>query len=204
MSKVLHRVSTGTHDAPAGCHHQPPEFECVERVSHCEPEECGSCPPKTKARHSEAIGYMEGQRCVSLRGRGCAPKQLPMFMHCIEMRVRLKGSCKVITREIPYKATYTGAACFNWSKRFKALPNGYYEGDIYINGKSCVSWPFHIQDCYYEVGTESVTDLQDDCHAVECATACGRCHQTACQCSKPPLEVEIETVRADCGGCEQC
>ena len=115
-----------------------------------------------------------------------------------------EGSCKVITREIPYKATYTGAACFNWSKRFKVLPNGYYEGDIYINGKSCVSWPFHIQDCYYEVGTESVTDLQDDCHAVECTTACGRCHQTACQCSKPPLEVEIETVRADCGGCEQC
>ena len=203
MSRVLHRAKTGTHDAPMGCHDEPPVFEHVER--ECAPcqTECGtSCPPKTKARNSEAIQKDEHSRCVSLKGRGCSPKQLPAFMHCIEMRIRKKGSCSVITTEIPYKATYTGAACFNWSKRFKALPDGYYEGDLYINGKSCYSWAFHIHACYIKMETESVEYLQDDCSGLECAGSCGCVND--CRCSKPPLEIENGEVTADCGGCEQC
>ena len=203
MSRVLHRASTGTHDAPLGCHDEPPVFECPERS--CVPcdTECGEkCPPKTRARDSEAIRENEHSRCVSLKGRGCQPKQLPAFMHCIEMRIRKKGSCKVLTTEIPYKATYTGEACFNWSNRFKRLEDGYYEGDIYINGKSCISWAFHIHACYVTMETTDIEYLHEPCSDVECASSCGCSKQ--CTCSKPPLEIEIGEAVPNCGGCEEC
>ena len=207
MSTVLYRASTGKADAPGMCLEQPPEFECPDRTcdSTCAPE-C-ACPPKTKAKYSEAIGENERSRCVSLRGRGCSPVKLPMFMHCIEMKVRRKGSCSVLTTEVPYKAKYDGSACFNWSNRFKRLEDGYYEGDVYINGKSCYTWPFHIRGCYVQMVTESTEHLQPSCSDVQCTTECGCAPAGAplC-CEKPTLDIEpvLTSDNQNCSECDEC
>lgn len=195
-------VNKGRVQPRIGCDFsEPPEFECRDmECIPCDDNACGTCPPKTRAKDSEAIGLNECSRCVSLRGRGCSPRQLPAFMHCIELQVRRKGTCKVITKEVPYKATYEGAACFNWSKRFKALADGYYEADVYINGKSCYTWAFHIEGCYVQMDTVS-TEEDTRCTTCNSADPCG-CYANC----KTPLEEVIEdvTVDGDCGGCKSC
>ena len=192
MSIVLHRGITGPELNRRECSLEPPEFECADTCTPCEDECEDTCAVKTRARDSVALQEAEGNRCFSLHGRGCNPKQLPAFMHCIAMKVRRKGSCKVLTTEVPYKAKYDGSVCFNWTKRFKSLPDGYYEGDVYINGKTCYTWPFHIQGCYMSMQTEDIGTCED--HKTPCDIPCG--------CATPPLEPEIDTTEAD--GCEEC
>lgn len=201
MSGVAHSKSKTYTHKPKGCHLEPPEFDCAPTCEPCSP--CGDvCKPKTRARDSVAIEYREGQRCVSLRGRGCKPSALPAFMHKIEMKVRRKGSCSVITTEIPYKAKYDGSICFNWSNRFKSLPDGYYEGDVYINCVTCYTWAFHIRGCYVTLETDDTQTLPYQCGDDDCGHKEHTCGGCGCCGTKPPIEPEVDTTIAK--GCEEC
>jgi hypothetical protein len=199
MSRILYQHDNGC--APdLGCHLPPPVFECEPVCNPCDPCE-STCDPKTRARDSVAVLQTEVERCVSLLGRGCNAKQLPGFLHCIAMKVRRKGLCTVITEEIPRKALHDGSICFSWSNKFRDLQPGYYEGDIYLDGKSCITWPFHIPPCGGSVTTESITEEEMPCDIMGCG------EPPCCVGEVPPLEVEPSVnpdVECDPCGDEQC
>ena len=169
----------------AACLLPPPEFSCHQHCD-CEPScEPQLCKPKTHARQSVIVPRDEVSRCIVLRNTGCKPKDLPAHMYCIEMKVRKKGACAVLSVERPYKATYTGAACFNWTKHFTRLPAGYYEADVFIDGKCCYTWAFHKEHCSVVADTVSNTEYSER-------------HNCGCE---TPLEIEASyEPETTCGG----
>ena len=181
-SKVLYGKTKPIEDA---CLLPPPDFSCNQRCD-CEPScEPQLCKPKTHARQSVIMPSGEVGRCIVLRNMGCKPKDLPAHMHCIEMKVRKKGTCAIVTVERPYKATYTGAACFNWTNQFIRLPVGYYEADVFIDGRCCYTWAFHKEHSTVALDTVS-SNIYEERHSCGCET---------------PLEIEASYEQeTTCGG----
>lgn len=183
----------GSCDEPVNeCYAPPPDFSCVDTCNPCHNPCEPKCPPKVRAKDALCLTDDEWERCFSLyQYVGCSPVQVPAFIYCIEMRIRKQGLCRVLTKECPTRADVKGNACFIWSDDFRKLPAGYYEGDVYINGKNCFTLLFRKRGCWTNMKTESV-ELDDlPCEAPE--RCCGGC--------VPQPDFDNTPVVGDCEEC---
>lgn len=177
------------------CYAPLPDFDdcynpCTPCENPCEPK----CPPKVRAKDAICLSDEEYERCFSLhRFVGCAPTQVPAFVYCIALKVRRQGMCRVLTEECPVRADAHGNACFVWSDKFRDLPAGYYEADLYLNGKSCFTLLFRKRDCWATAKTESVRTAEQPCSPPEhCCVGC-----------TPQPDFDDDTRLGDCDG-NQC
>lgn len=112
----------------------PPDLCGCEPV--CEEEcHCGPHQVKTHARDAIVMKRNEVERWFSLTEWGCRGHPIPAVINCIELVLRRKGSCKDLCSLTPIRATADANVQFRWPKWFISEKHGYYEGDIYINGR---------------------------------------------------------------------
>ena len=179
-------------DTPA-CYAPPPQFSCADDCNPCYDPCEPKCPPKVRAHEAICLAEGEWERCFSLhRMVGCEPTRVPAFVYCIELKVRRQGSCRVLTCECPIRADKLGNACFQWSDKFRELGPGYYEADLYVNGKSCFALLLRKRECWAAAKSESVEFEPLECDGPE--SCCVGCVPTPDFDNPPPL--------GDCsGGC---
>lgn len=195
---IAQRYNTGqTCDVVDDCFPEPPDFSCVDVCNPCASPCEEVCKPKTRIQDAICLSDNEYERCFSLHQYvGCEPVQVPATLYCIELQVRKRGACRVLTRECPIRADIYGNACFVWSCEFRDLPAGYYEADLFLNGKSCFTWLFRKRGCWANMKTESVELEQPDCSApAQCCNGC-----------VPTPDIETTTPMGDCEECDgnQC
>lgn len=175
----------------------PPDFSCVDTCNPCEDPCEPKCPPRVRAKDAVCLDDNEWERCFSLYQHvGCEPVRIPAFVYCIALRVRRQGLCRVLTEECPIRADAYGNACFQWSKTFRELPAGYYEADLYVNGKSCYTWLFNKRSCWAGMETKSVAHEDFPCEPpAHCCVGC-----------VPHPDFETELPKGDCEECHgnQC
>lgn len=161
----------GTPPAPDDCRLPPPTFDCVpcEPCNPCETR----CPPKVRAKDALCLSDEEWERCFSLRRWvGCERLRIPAFVTCMLLKVRKQGFCRVLTEECPVRSDAQGNVCFVWSDKFRALPAGYYEADLHINGEVCLTLLFHKKSCWTSLRTESVELDKLPCDTPCCDVGC--------------------------------
>lgn len=133
-------VIFGNAPADCGCRRclpPAPEFEecCTPCCGPCDPCGTSRCRPKTHAKDAIRIERGEVERIIELSDVKCpSDNPAPAVRRCVEMVLRKKGSPCELMRIEPYRAVDGGGMVFRWGHHFKALPSGYYEGDIIING----------------------------------------------------------------------
>lgn len=185
----------GDEERVPDCMLPPPDFGCVDTCQPCDNPCEDKCPPKVRAKDAVCLSDDEYQRCFSIYQRiGCEPVRVPAFIYCIELRVRRQGLCRVLTKECPIRADNQGNACFVWTDKFRDLPAGYYEADLYINGKSCFTWLFRKRRCWAKMNTESVSLQELPCEAP--STCCGGC--------VPQQDLTTDTRLGDCSNEPEC
>lgn len=181
-----------TCDEADDCFAPKPDFGCVDYCPPCHNPCEPKCPPKVRVSEAVCLSDEEYERCFSLHQYvGCEPVQIPAHIYCIALKVRKRGLCRVLTEECPVRADRDGNACFVWSDCFRALEAGYYEADLYINGKSCYTWLFRKRKCWAAMKTQSVDLDTPPCEAPE--HCCVGCVPTPDIETEPPL-----------GNCEEC
>lgn len=179
-------------DVYDGCYAPKPDFGCAPVCNPCDNPCEEKCPPKTRVQDAVCLSDEEVERCFSLyQYVGCEIKQLPAFIYCIALKVRKRGQCRVLTEECPIRADNNGNACFVWSDTFRNLDAGYYEADLYVNGKSCYTWLFRKRGCWATMETESIELEQPSCCPPNCC----------CVGCVPELDIETEEPL---GNCEEC
>jgi hypothetical protein len=166
------------------CLSPPPEYECVPN-DPCEEVKC--CPPRTKVRDALRVYNNEAQRCFKINGQGCKRPALPMTGVCVVMFVRRRGECRVLMQQAPTNLNVDGDVCFRWTPEFLNLPEGYYEGELQINGKKCNVVGFYFPPC---TGRPTSTQVEYS----ECSTANPSC----------ALEVDQSPVEPNTQGCTSC
>lgn len=184
-------------DEELGCFAPPIDFGCEDTCPPCDNPCEQKCPPKVRVQDAVCLSDEEYERCFSLHQYvGCAPMQIPAQIYCIALKVRRRGLCRVLTEECPTRADRDGNACFVWSDKFRSLPEGYYEADLYINDKSCYTWLFRKRGCWATLTTQSV-----QLDHTPCDPPCGCC--IGCV---PTPDVETDDRLGDCGECNgnQC
>jgi hypothetical protein len=159
----------------------PPPLPCIPSPK--------CCPPIVSVRNYIIVPSDEYERCLVISSTKCKTSA-KLKNHCIELRLRKRGCCTVVAVERPYRLTPVGAVCFKWSIALKSLPPGYYEIDIFMDGKPCGLMGMHIPSCNTVLVTMEVLT------ETECNTASSCC----------PLEVNQEPVilpdiLADCVDC---
>ena len=179
--------------AHRGCEAPPYEPECApcNPCNPCEPK----CPPKTRAADAIIIERNEVERCFTLTDFGCKPNPLYANQHCFMLKIRKRGSCFNQAVLDPVRATMDGAVCFAWSTLWTNLGNGYYEADLFTDGRNCNTLLFYVRGC--DVFISSSTPVIDDgCHPV-CEPCCGTVPQIDDE-PAPPVTCETE-----CDTCEE-
>lgn len=190
---MFQKVYGGGHQkAHRGCEAPPYEPECCpcEPCSPCEP----ACPPKTRASDAIIIESHEVERCFSLKSFGCSPKTIYANQHCFMLRIRKRGSCTVITTVEPVRALPEGDVCFSWCNLWDDLGEGYYEADLFTDGKNCNTLLFKVRHC--DIMVHSTTPIINEACPIDPAPCCG---------TNPQLDDEppVETGCADeCAVCE--
>lgn len=114
----------------------------------------------------------EVERCISLTGWTCQSTVIPLNFYCVGMQLRQKGLCKVLMTLTPVRVTYEGSACFRWDDCFRDLPEGYYEGDVYIDDVSCVTVLLYLPPCRQIATTEEVIYDDGPCAPPEQNSCC--------------------------------
>lgn len=96
----------------------------------------------------------------------------------------------------PVRALPNGDVCFAWSDLWANLGTGYYEADLFTDGRNCNTLLFYVRDCAISVSSSS--PVIDD----GCATACEPCCGTV-----PQIDDEIapsnESCEDECNACEE-
>lgn len=174
---------------PQGCELPPPEI--LTSLAPCDPCE-PKCPPKTRARDAETIYQEEVERCFIIRGWQCGAEQIPAHFHCVAMKIRRKGHCRELIKLAPYRATPDGAACFAWPMEFLNLESGYYEGDLYIDGKTCATVLLYLPPCRYVITSEEAIVKSAECEIPA--------HCSVGEVPMPHIEID-PPADADCGDC---
>ena len=169
MAKILFSFDPIPTPIGAECAVPPPVYECAPR-SFCEPEVL-CCPAKTKAKDALRVYNDEVERCFSLNGNGCGRTPIPMTSVCIELRVRLRGACRDLVVQTPRSLNVAGDVCFRWTQEFLQLPEGYYEGDIYVNGKTCHTVGFYLPPCAGRPTSTSVDYAACEVQDPSCCTS---------------------------------
>ena len=181
----------GQPDTP-DCFAPPPPIDCMPECQPCDNPCEPKCPPKVRAHEALCLVDNEWERCFSLfQMVGCEPTKVPAFFHCIELRIRRQGFCKVLTKECPIRTDNKGNACFVWTDKFREMPAGYYEGDLYIDDKHCFTLLFRKQCCWAKMQSESAEHEPTACQPPE--GCCNGCVPTP----------DFETVMPN-GDCEKC
>lgn len=181
-------------DPDPDCYAPPLPPTCYEECTPCDNPCEPKCPPKVRAHEAICLTDGEWERCFSLfQMVGCEPTRVPAFVYCIELKVRRQGSCRVLSCECPIRADAKGNACFQWSDKFRELPAGYYEADLYINNKTCFTLLFRKQSCWAVMKPETVEYDPLPCDGPE--RCCVGCVPAPDFDNPPPL--------GDClGGCD--
>lgn len=181
-----------TCDDDLGCFAPPPDFGCVDICPPCNNPCEPKCPPKVRVQDAVCLSDEEYERCFSLHQYiGCEHVKVPAQIYCIELKVRKRGLCRVLTTECPIRADREGNVCFVWSDCFRELDAGYYEADLYLNGVSCYTWLFRKRKCWAKMNTVSVELDTAPCHApAHCCVGC-----------VPTPDIETEQPL---GNCEEC
>lgn len=158
------------------CGSEPPKWEEVERC--CPTSDCGErCPPKTRARDAIHIDRKQVEACFLFSASECGGKPLPLVRTWVSLEIRKKGFCKVLTCLPPTRMREDGALCFTWTDEFRKLPQGYYEGDLYIDGRLRMTLLFYIPP-------EKVSLLSVDMTEDDNCSGCGKCEKPSCDCKR--------------------
>lgn len=186
---TVHSFKFGKENLPQGCELPAPKiFTTQPNCDPCAPR----CRPKTRARDAFTIYDDERERCFVLSGWGCERPKIPLHFHCVLMVIRAKGYCEELMEITPYRATADGAACFAWPPEFLNLPSGYYEGDIYMDGKTCATVLLYLPPCRHIVTADEFYTITEPCEPCE-----------PCEVGEVPQpDVVIDPVEPlDCGEC---
>lgn len=145
------------------CRLDPPKWKPYERCCNtpCSPKRC---PPKTRAKDTIKVDRMEVESCFLLGHYSCGEKRLPLLRNYIRMDVRRKGFCEVLLCQPPTRMRNDGAICFSWTDEFRDLPEGYYEGDIFIDGCECLTLLFYLPPCQVRMKGYDVI-IDESCHS---------------------------------------
>lgn len=179
--------------AHKGCEAEPyivEECPC-EPCSPCEPK----CPTKTRAADAIIVQPNEVERCFSLHTFGCKGSTVYANQHCFMLRLRKRGSCTVITSVEPVRALPNGDVCFSWCNLWLDLGSGYYEADLYVDGKNCNTLLFRVRDCDMVVSNTSPV-INEAC-PITPTPCCGTNPQID---DEPPVVV---TCAESCDPCEE-
>lgn len=178
----------------ASCLLPPPDFTNLVFCDPCDP--CSDkVPPRTLAKDSICISPSERERCFRMSARQCdgSLTQYPAFLDCIQMRVRRKQLSRVVSVEEPIRATASGDMCYTWSCHFLALGPGYYEGDVYFNGKYSHTIGLHKNAASIVSHAAESVEAQPSCEEPQCGPCCG---------TVPQVEEEAPTPQTyDCEDC---
>lgn len=99
-----------------------------------------------------------------------------------------------------------GAMCFSWTDEFRNLPEGYYEGDIFIDGCECLTLLFYLPPCQMRVLGHEV-EYDDGCSTCHtCHKAMSNCECNTMTCDRmPQYDEEYKPIPTlGCGDCEEC
>ena len=108
-------------------------------------------------------GYRTGNQFVNL---ACA---------AIALEIRRKGKEEIIETYEPFSIDNDKGLSFYWTPLFLALPFGYYQGDILVNGEYCFSINLRFRkcelaavDCFNEHERACIVPCADTIGAIGC------------------------------------
>ncbi|MEY4909021.1 MAG: hypothetical protein RL260_2739 [Pseudomonadota bacterium] len=123
----------------------------VPNLSSCVPECCApmhsKCQPMVPMRDYNLVKPRAEESCFTLGVGACSTEVVHAARNCIQMHIRRRGDCLVLLKLAALRATLEGAACFSWPVEFWRLTDGEFEGDIYVNGKTCLTVGLRMQGC---------------------------------------------------------
>jgi hypothetical protein len=137
---------TQSSTAPAGCYDQFPAQQ-----SHCEPvcQPCvPCCPAKVEKRNYVNVKPDIGRTWFTVGADLCSGDVVDGATSCIELRVRARGECYVQLVLNPTAARLDGSFCVDWPLSFWRLGDGWYEADVYVNGRTCLTVGLHVRQCH--------------------------------------------------------
>lgn len=189
---MFHKIyGGGRKNAHPGCEAPKYEPECCP-VEVCNP--CGeTCPPKTRASEAIILEANEVERCFPLTSFGCPANPIYANQHCFSMEIRKRGSCTLLTTLLPVRALPTGEVCFAWGGVWDEVSAGYYEADLYIDGKNCNTLLFKLREC--SIMVHSSTPIIDITCPIPDPECCGSTPQID---DTPPVPAECDSTCDEC------
>lgn len=129
------------------CRDKPPDPSCCKPEPECCNPMQSRCPPRVPLRDCILVKPETVETCILIGTDDCTPEVAHAAQHCITMCLRKRGECKVLLHLQPLRATLEGSACFAWPLQFWLLRDGEYEGDIFINGRQCLTVGLRMRGC---------------------------------------------------------
>ena len=153
MLRIVRPIGNGSPPVEAApCTLLPPPFKTCAPLC-CPPPQCGTCEPKTRITDALRIAPEYDESRIKVGTWGCDGTDLAAWANCIELRIMRRGWCDVVLTLKPYRATEDGHAVFKWDDDFWLLGEGYYEADVVVNGRACLTIGLWVPHCRHRLWT---------------------------------------------------
>jgi hypothetical protein len=158
----------------------------------CPPPQCGTCAPRTRINEAIKISPEYAETRLKVGTWGCDGMTIEAFSACIELHIQRRGWCDIVLTLKPYRATLDGEAVFHWDDAMWALGEGYYEADVVVNGRACLTIGLHVPHCRHRLWTAV--------HAERTHCGPGELHADAA-CCVPALIDPVPAMPVEPGDC---